>query len=50
MHISEMEENIQKKSYVFQIKNVWSCCRKFSILGQEYMLWAVNVSANSLKI
>ena len=34
----------------FWNKSVWSRCRKFSVLRQEYMSSAVNVLANSLKI
>ena len=34
----------------FWDKSVWSCCRKLCILRQEYLLLAVNVLANSLKI
>ena len=33
----------------FLDKGVWSCCRKFCILRQEYLSSAVNVLANSLK-
>ena len=31
-------------------KSVWSYCRKFGVLRQEYLSSAVNVLANSLKI
>ena len=34
----------------FSDKSVWSCCRKFCILRQEYLSLAVSVLANSLKI
>ena len=34
----------------FWDKSVWSCCRKFCILRQEYLSSEVNVLANSLKI
>ena len=50
MHISEMEYKIQKESSVFWYNSVWSCCRKFCILRQEYLSSAVNVLTNSLKI
>ena len=33
----------------FLDKGVWSCCRSFCILRQEYLSSAVNVLANSLK-
>ena len=41
---------IPEKVFRFWAKSVWSCCRKFSILRQEYLSSAVNVLANSLKI
>ena len=34
----------------FWDKSVWSCCRKFCVLRQEYLSSEVNVLANSLKI
>ena len=34
----------------FLDKSVWSCCRKFCVLRQEYLSSAVNMLANSLKI
>ena len=39
-----------EKVFRFWDKSVWSCCRKFCILRQEYLLSAANVLANSLKI
>ena len=34
----------------FSDKSVWTCCRKFCILRQEYLSTGVNVLANSFKI
>ena len=39
-----------EKGLRFWDKSVWSCCRKFCVLRQEYLSSAVNVLANSLKI
>ena len=39
-----------EKVFCFWDKSVWSCCKKFSVLRQEYMSSEVNVLANSLKI
>ena len=49
MHISEMQKKIDKKSY-FWDNGVWTCCAKLCTLQQEYLLWAVNVLTNSVKI
>ena len=50
MHISEMQEKIQKKSFVFEIMALQSCCVKFSMFRQEYLSSLVNVLTNSVKI
>ena len=39
-----------EKVFRFWDKSVWSCCRIFCILQQEYLSSAVNVLANCLKI
>ena len=39
-----------EKVFRFWDKNVWSSCRKFCILQQEYLSSLVNVLANSLEI
>ena len=39
-----------EKVFRFWDKSVWSCCRKFCVLWQEYFSSEVNVLANSLKI
>ena len=39
-----------EKIFRFSEKSVWSCCRKFCVLRQEYLSSEVNVLANSLKI
>ena len=44
-----MECKIQKKSSSFWDKSVWTYCKKFCVLRQEYLSSAVNVLGNSLK-
>ena len=39
-----------EKVFRFRDKGVWNYCRKLCVLRQEYLLSAVNVLANSLKI
>ena len=39
-----------EKAFRFSDKSVWSCCRKFCILRNEYLSSAVNVLANILMI
>ena len=39
-----------EKGFRFWDKSVWSSCRKFCLLRQEYLSSAVNVVANNLKI
>ena len=39
-----------EKGFRFLMKSVWSWCRKFCVLRQEYLSSEVNVLANSLKI
>ena len=39
-----------EKVFRFWDKIVWSCCRKFCLLRQEYLSSGVNVLENSLKI
>ena len=39
-----------EKVFRFWNKSVWSCCRIFCGLWQEYLSSEVNVLANSLKI
>ena len=41
MHISEKQQKIHKKSFIFEI---------ILTLQREYLLWAVNVLTNSVKI
>ena len=50
MHISEMQWNIQKKSFVSEIMAFEICSCNFCILLREYLSSAVNVLINSLKI
>ena len=39
-----------EKDFRFWDKSVWSCCRKFCVLRQEYLSSEVNMLAISLKI
>ena len=39
-----------EKVFRLSDKTVWSCCRKFCVLRQEYLSSEVNVLASSLKI
>ena len=50
MLISQMQWNIQKKSFVSDIMAFEICCCDFSILLRDYLSSAVNVLINSLKI
>ena len=50
MHIWEMQKKITKKVFCLWDNGVWNCCGKFCILLVEYLLSAVNVLTNSLKI
>ena len=50
MQISEMQQKIQKMSFVSEIMALWNCCGKFCILLPEHLSSAVNALANSLKI
>ena len=50
MYISEMQWNIQKKSFVSGIMAFEICCCNFCILLREYLSSAVNMLTNSLKI
>ena len=50
MHISEMQWNIPKKSFVFWDNGVWTCCAKTWTLVREYLFSAINVLTNSLNI
>ena len=40
----------REKVFRFWHKSVWSWCRKFCVLRQEYLSSEVNVLANSVKI
>ena len=50
MHISEMQERIEKTSFVFLDNGASSCCVKFSMFRPEYLSSVVNVLTNSVKI
>ena len=45
-----MQTKNQEKVCRFSDNSVWSCCRKFCILRQEYLSSVVSVLANNLKI
>ena len=45
-----MQKKYQETVLRFWDKSVWSFCRKFCILQQEYLSSAVSVLGNSLKI
>ena len=49
MHISEMQEKIHEKCY-FWDNGVWTCFAKLCTSQREYLLWAVNMLTNSVKI
>ena len=48
MHISEMQ--FHKKSFIFEKIVFDNSCAKLCTLQREYLLWAVNVLTNSVKI
>ena len=50
MHIWEMQEKMHKKSFVFEIMAFELVAQKLCTLQREYLLSAVNVLTNSLKI
>ena len=50
MHISEMQERIEKTSFVFLDNGASSYCVKFSMFRREYLSPVVNVLTNSVKI
>ena len=50
MHISEMQEKIEKKSFILKIMALQKCCVKFTMFRWEYLSSVVNVLANSVKI
>ena len=50
MHISEMEEKIDKKFFIFETMAFELVPSKLCTLQREYLLWAVNVFTNSVKI
>ena len=50
MHISEMQETIQKMSFVLEVMALQSCCVKFSMFRLENLSSVVNVLTNSVKI
>ena len=50
MHIREMQEKIQKMSFVFLGNGASSYYVKITMLRREYMLSVVNVLTNSVKI
>ena len=39
-----------EKVFYFWENGVWTCCAKLYTLQREYLLWAVNVLTNSVKI
>ena len=50
MHISGMQKKIEKKSFYFWDNGVWTGSAKLYTLQREYLLSAVNVLTNSVKI
>ena len=50
MHISEMQERIEKTSFVFLDNGASSYCVKFSMFRREYLSSVVNVLTSSVKI
>ena len=50
MHISEMQERIQKMSFGFEVMALQGYCVKFSMFRREYLSSVVNVLTNSVKI
>ena len=50
MHISEMQERIEKTSFVFLDNGASSYCVKFSMFRREYLSSVVNVLTNNFKI
>ena len=50
MHISEMQKKIHKKSFIFEIMSFELGARNCAHCNEEYLLWAVNVLTNSVKI
>ena len=50
MHISEMQERIEKTSFVFLDNGTSSYCVKFSMFRREYLSSVVNVLTSSVKI
>ena len=50
MHIWEIQETIQKMSFVFLGNGTSGYCVKISMFRREYMLSVVNVLTNSVKI
>ena len=50
MHISEMQEKIDKKSFIFETMAFELVPAKLCTLQREYLLWAVNVLTKSVKI
>ena len=49
MHISKMQEKIEKKLFVFRDNCVRIGCVKLSLLRREYLSSAVNVLTTSYK-
>ena len=49
MHISEMQERIEKTSFVFLDNGASSCYVKFSMFRREYLSSVVNVLTSSVK-
>ena len=45
-----MQRNIEKKNFFPLNTSVWITCVKLSLLRREYLLSALNVLRNSLKI
>ena len=50
MRISEMQEKINKKSFVFLENGPSSCCMNFDMFRPEYLSSVVNVLTSSGKI
>ena len=50
MHISEMQERMEKMSFVFLDNGASSYCVKFSMFRREYLSSVVNVLTNNFKI
>ena len=50
MQISEMQERIEKTSFVFLDNGAPSYCVKFSMFRREYLSSVVNVLTNNFKI